>query len=235
MDVVFLLLSAALLLLAVLLLWFVPHLLSQQEKRAAQEAQRLRNMLSDVLGEQEAVARRQMQFGTSVAYLQTQLEELHESWPTTLAELSAQPAELGRTIIEQLDTRLNGLHNQLEHWLHDRQSRLTTLSSQENESWAYLMSLLGTMQDQLGSVGARRRQQLNPPTINAPAAIGGSAVVHDLRDEVESLRSLSEEIAALQWRLRRSVAPTPTAPRNGKSVLQGQIRQVIESNSIEQI
>src|SRR5688572_1813536 len=102
MDLVFLLLSAALLLLAVLLLWFVPHLLNQQERRAAQEAQRLRNMLADVLGEQEAVARRQMQFGTSLAFFQDQLEQMHDQWPSTVEQLSAQPADIGRTIVTHL-------------------------------------------------------------------------------------------------------------------------------------
>ena len=206
MNVVFLLLSAALLLLAVLLLWFVPHLLGQQEKRATQEAQRLRAMLSDVLGEQEAVARRQTQLGTSLSFLQDQLEQMHTVWPNTVAQITAQPANVGGPLMEHLDGRLAALQQQLEGWMGERRTRLSSVSGQENESWAYLMSLLGTMQDQLGEVNRQQRRR-RPTGPSAPVSgIGGSAVVHDLRDEVESLRSISEEIAALQWRLRRSVA-----------------------------
>lgn len=216
MDVVFLLLSAALLLLAVLLLWFVPHLLGQQEKRASQEAQRLRAMISDVLGEQEAVARRQAQLGTSLSFLQDQLEQIHTTWPNTVAQLTAQPAEIGRPLIEHLDGRLGELQRQLEGWMTERRTRLNSIGGQENESWAYLMSLLGTMQDQLGEVSRQnqRGRLIGPAT---PAnGIGGSPIVHDLREEVESLRAISEEIAALQWRLRRSAASTPqNEPSNG--------------------
>ena len=211
MQVVFLLLSAALLLLAVLLLWFVPHLLNQQEQRATQEAHRLRSMLADVLGEQEAVARRQTQFGTSLSYLQDQLEHLHDDWPQTVAQLTVQPNELGQVIMGQLDQRLGSLQQQLEYWMSDRQSRLSNLTAQENESWAYLMSLLGTMQDQLSAVPHSRST-----AASAPAELGGpSLVAHDLRDEVESLRLISEEIAALQWRLRRSVINPAPAKKNG--------------------
>ena len=203
MIVVFLLLSAALLLLAVLLLWFVPHLLGQQERRATQEAQRLRALLSDVLGEQEAVAHRQSQLGTSLSFLQDQLEQMHTSWPATVAQLTTQPVDIGRPLMDHLDLRLGALQSQLEGWMNERRTRLNTVSSQENESWAYLMSLLGTMQEDLGQVNTQRRRPAGP---SAPSGgLGGSPVVADLRDEVESLRMISEEIAALQWRLRRSV------------------------------
>ncbi|ABX05163.1 MAG TPA: hypothetical protein DEF47_16005 [Herpetosiphon sp.] len=214
MQIVFLLMSGALLLLAVLLLWFVPHLLGQQEHRAKQETQQLKALLSDVLGEQEVVARRQAQLGSSLGHLQDQLETLHTSFPATVAKLAAQPADFSRPLIEHLDNRLNNLHCQLDGWMNERRQHSKQVSQQENESWAYLMSLLGTMQDQLGDVSQQRpRRPLREPQ---RVEFGSSAVVEDLRDEVESLRAISEEIAALQWRLRRTVASAskPNHPHN---------------------
>lgn len=208
MTLVFFLLSAALLLLAVLLLWFVPHLLSQQEQRASREALRLRQLLADVLGEQEAVALRQSQLGTSLSYLHDQLEQLHTSWPATVEELVTQPAATSRPLLEQMDQRLVTLQGQLEGWMHDRKGRLQSVSAQENESWAYLMSLLGSMQDQLGVAegrGPRHPGGPRPAADNGGAPADGSRVITDLRDELASLQTISAEVAALQWRLRRTL------------------------------
>ena len=217
MTVVFLLMSAALLLLAVLLLWFVPHLLGQQEKRAIQEAQHLRSLLADVLGEQAAVAHRQAQLGTSLSYLQDQLEQMHTSWPATVAQITAQPVDIGRPLMDHLDQRLGSLQHQLEGWMNERKTRLSNVSSQENESWAYLMSLLGTMQDDLGQVNVQRRRGQLAGSTAPNGGLGGSPIVHSLRDEVESLRLISDEITSLQWRLHRApVAPAKTHS-NGSS------------------
>ncbi|HEY1015597.1 MAG TPA: hypothetical protein VGE07_23005 [Herpetosiphonaceae bacterium] len=205
MTLVFFLLSAALLLLAVLLLWFVPHLLSQQEQRASREALRLRQLLADVLGEQEAVALRQSQLGTSLSYLQDQLEQLHTSWPATVEELVTQPAATSRPLLEQMDQRLISLQGQLEGWMHDRKGRLQSVSTQENESWAYLMSLLGSMQDQLGAVEGRGPRHPAGSRQAEGASADSSRVITDLRDELASLQTISAEVAALQWRLRRTL------------------------------
>src|SRR5687768_4773338 len=63
------------LLLAGLLL-LMPRLLRQQDTRAAEEATRLREMLLDVLSEQEAVTLRQAQIGSSLSAVQEQIEQL---------------------------------------------------------------------------------------------------------------------------------------------------------------
>lgn len=216
MDVVFLLLSAALLLLAVLLLWFVPHLLGQQEQRSKQEAHRLHSLLIDVLGEQEVVARRQSQHSTALGHLQDQLEQMHTSFPSTVAQITAQPADVGAPLIAHLDRRLGELQHQLAGWMHDRQYQLSNVSNQENESWAYLMSLLGTMQEQLGEVSSKQRRSSTLEPSAPRNGIGGSPIVSDLRDEVESLRAISEEIAALQWRLRRTMSTAAKHEANQK-------------------
>lgn len=202
MIIVFFLLSAALLLLAVLLLWFVPYLLGQQERRAAQESQHLRNMLSDVLGEQEAVAMRQSHLGTLLMHLQDQLEHLYESWPSTVEQLVAQPAAVSRPLIEQLDRRIAGLQRQLEQWMDDRKGRIRSVSTQENESWAYLMSLLGTMQEQLSDV-----ELLPDSRAVAPGVTGwsGSALIANLHDDLASLNAIADEVSGLQWRLRSAL------------------------------
>lgn len=76
MPALFIVLGIAVLTLLALLLWFVPHLLQQQAQRASGESDQLRKLLLDVLNEQELVTVRQAQLGTSLAYLQDQLEIL---------------------------------------------------------------------------------------------------------------------------------------------------------------
>src|SRR5215207_7396125 len=76
MTALFVALGIAVLTLLALLLWFVPHLLQQQALRSAGESAQLREMLLDMLSEQEAVTMRQAQLGTSISYLQDQIEHL---------------------------------------------------------------------------------------------------------------------------------------------------------------
>src|SRR5436853_7331140 len=74
MNALFVALGIMVLALLALLLWFVPHLLQQQATRVAGETSQLREMLLDLLNEQEAVPMRQTQLGSSLAQLQEQLE-----------------------------------------------------------------------------------------------------------------------------------------------------------------
>jgi hypothetical protein len=62
--------------LLALLLWFVPHLLQQQATRVAGETTQLREMLLDLLNEQESVTIRQGQLNTSLSSLQDQLSDI---------------------------------------------------------------------------------------------------------------------------------------------------------------
>src|SRR5499433_3026320 len=76
MNALFVALGIMVLALLALLLWFVPHLLQQQATRVAGETTQLREMLLDLLNEQEAVTIRQGQLNASLSNLQDQLTEI---------------------------------------------------------------------------------------------------------------------------------------------------------------
>src|SRR5258706_16127662 len=78
MNALFVALGIMVLALLALLLWFVPHLLQQQATRVAGETSQLREMLLDLLSEQEAVTMRQTQLGSSLSHMQDQLSAMAE-------------------------------------------------------------------------------------------------------------------------------------------------------------
>src|SRR6185295_18019395 len=92
MDALFVALGIMVLALLALLLWFVPHLLQQQATRVAGETSQLRDMLLDLLNEQEAVTVRQNQLGSSLAHLQEQIAGVAQlsRWPQQPDQLAAQ-------------------------------------------------------------------------------------------------------------------------------------------------
>ncbi len=92
MTALFVALGIMVLALLALLLWFVPHLLHQQATRVAGETSQLREMLLDLLSEQEAVTMRQTQLGSSIAHLQDQLSSIAEVGAAQPVR-QAQPAE----------------------------------------------------------------------------------------------------------------------------------------------
>jgi hypothetical protein len=67
MTALFVALGIMVLALLALLLWFVPRLLQQQAVRVSDESAQLREMLLDLLSEQEAVTIRQTQLGAAIA------------------------------------------------------------------------------------------------------------------------------------------------------------------------
>ena len=77
MSALFVALGIMVLALLALLLWFVPHLLQQQATRVAGETTQLREMLLDLLNEQESVTIRQGQLNASLSSLQDQLSDIH--------------------------------------------------------------------------------------------------------------------------------------------------------------
>src|SRR6476646_5105599 len=82
----------------------VPRWLRRQDTHAAQEATRLREMLLDVLSEQEAVTLRQAQIGSSLASMQNQVEKLAVNEP---AALHIAPEALAQAAgVPRLDERL---------------------------------------------------------------------------------------------------------------------------------
>jgi hypothetical protein len=189
MSALFVALGIMVLALLVLLLWFVPHLLQQQAVHVASETEQLREMLLDLLNEQESVAVRQAQLGSSLSNLQMQLERMSLGAPASGA--SAYNAE-------QLDSRVADLQRQIGEWLDGRQQGERARTQQDNESWAYLMSLLASIQERVGSLSQERA--------GAAAGVRAHALLEDLEQEMSHLRSISEDISRLQQRLRQSLS-----------------------------
>jgi hypothetical protein len=196
MSTFFVALGILVLALMALLLWFVPHQLQQQAARVSGETAQLREMLLDLLNEQEAVAMRQSQLGTSLSSLQVRLEALVDAGPGALPQPNqAINHPMNNAAVE---ARLVDVQQQISTWLdgHQQGDRMKTL--QDNESWAYLMSLLAAIQDRVGTLSKDR----------AAGAVGTRAVVllDELEGEMQNLRTISDDIARLQSRLRRSLS-----------------------------
>jgi hypothetical protein len=180
--------------LLALLLWFVPHLLQEQAQRVAGETSLLREMMLDLLSEQEAVTMRQTQLGATLSNLQDQLAGIAEVGVGQAARQAQAAADVG---IQQLETRLTELQSQIQEWAQQRPQESATRSAQDNESWAYLMSLLSAIQDRVGALSRDRA--------SVQAGLQARELLEELEQEMQNLRGISEEIAMLQWRLRRSL------------------------------
>ncbi|NTW02354.1 MAG: hypothetical protein HGA19_13925 [Oscillochloris sp.] len=198
MTALFVALGIAVITLLALLLWFVPHLLHQQAQRSANESARLRDMLLDMLNEQEAVTLRQSQLGSSIAYLQSQLEQIadHTQRAEDYSELVA-PSLADQEALRQLEERISTMQMQIQVWLDTRGKAQRVASTQDNESWAYLMSLLSAIQERVGQISVDRS--------SAQVGIHARTLLDELEQEMLHLRGISEDIATLQWRLRRSL------------------------------
>lgn len=192
----FVALGIAVLTLLALLLWFVPHLLQQQALRTANESAQLREMLLDMLNEQEAVTIRQDKLGTSISRLQEQFEQAVEA-ARSRNETPAVVTTTDPAALANLDERIVALQNQIQTWLDSRGGVSRSRANQDNESWAYLLSLLSAIQDRVGQLSVERT--------NAAVNIHASTLLEELEQEMQNLRGISEDIATLQWRLRRSL------------------------------
>src|SRR5438093_7606686 len=113
MTALFVALGIMVLALLALLLWFVPHLLHQQATRVAGETSQLREMLLDLLSEQEAVTMRQTQLGATLSHLQDQLAGIAEVGAGPAARQGQLAAEAG---VQQLEARLTELQSQIQAW-----------------------------------------------------------------------------------------------------------------------
>lgn len=195
MTALFVALGIAVITLLALLLWFVPHLLHQQALRSASESAKLRDMLLDMLSEQEAVTLRQSQLGTSIAYLQDQLEQMVGVAQRDAQRPEATPAD--QVALRQLEERIGAMQTQIQGWLELRANAQRSNQAQDNESWAYLMSLLNAIQERVG--------QLSTERTNEAVGLQARVLLEELEGEMTHLRSISEDIATLQWRLRRSL------------------------------
>ncbi len=128
MTALFVALGIMVLALLALLLWFVPHLLQQQSANVSYETKRLRDMLLDLLNEQEAVTLRQSQLGTSLMQLRDQIE--------IVAQNSARDTDDGGHSVlafQQLESRLGELQGQIQHWTDERQRIAAGHAAQDNE------------------------------------------------------------------------------------------------------
>ncbi|NWF78609.1 MAG: hypothetical protein HXY37_01000 [Chloroflexi bacterium] len=194
MTALFVTLGIAVITLLALLLWFVPYLLHQQAVNNANEAARLRDMLLDMLNEQEAVTMRQSQLSASIAYLQDQLEQV-----VGAAQRAPAPGQglADQEALRQIETRITAMQSQIQGWLDTRTRAQRHVQVQDNEAWAHLMGLLAAIQERVG--------QLSTERTGVAAGLQARVLLEELEQELAQLRSISDDIATLQWRLRRSL------------------------------
>ncbi len=201
MTALFVALGIAVITLLALLLWFVPHLLHQQSLRNAREAASLRDMLLDMLSEQEAVTLRQSQLSSSIGYLQDQLETI-----VSVAQrepVRGQPALADPAALRQLEERIGAMQGQIQGWLDTRARVQRSAQVQDNEAWSNLMSLLAAIQDRVGKLSTER--------VGSSNGLQARVLLEELEQEMQHLRAISDDIATLQWRLRRSLNERETS------------------------
>jgi septation ring formation regulator EzrA len=194
MTALFIALGIAVITLLALLLWFVPHLFQQQAQRNAKEAAELRNMLLDMLSEQEAVTLRQSQLSSAIAALQRQIEHVVSATPRDQAH--AEPT-VDPSALRQLEERIGAMQTQIQSWLDVRNRVQRNAGLNDNEAWANLLSLLAAIQDRVGQLSVERT--------SASVGLHARVLLEELESEMQQLRSISEDISTLQWRLRRSL------------------------------
>jgi hypothetical protein len=182
------------LLLAALIIWG-PRFLRRLDNRTAEEATRLREMLLDVLSEQEAVTIRQAQIGLSISGMQKELGKLADAEPPTV-QFSAEDLALAAGM-PQLDQRIETIQGQLGSLLDRSSNVIAEQATRDTQSWSNLMSLLATMQDRIASL-SQAVEQPQP-------VVAADRLLEELDSEMQNLRALADEIAGLQWKLRRSV------------------------------
>ncbi len=196
MNALFVALGIMVLALLALLLWFVPHLLQQQATRVAGETTQLREMLLDLLNEQESVTIRQGQLNASLSNLQDQLSDIASAGNRALV-VDQQASRVAESGMQQLEARLGELQGQIKEWADGRQHGVRQRAAQDNEAWANLMSLLASIQERVGTLSQDRASVM--------AGLQAGALLEELEQEMQNLRGISEEIEMLQWRLRRSL------------------------------
>ena len=196
MSALFVALGIMVLALLALLLWFVPHLLQQQATRVAGETTQLREMLLDLLNEQESVTIRQGQLNASLSNLQDQLSDIASTGNRALV-VDQQASRVAESAMQQLEARLGELQGQIKEWADGRQYGARQRAAQDNESWANLMGLLASIQDRVGTLSQDRTSVM--------AGLQAGVLLEELEQEMQNLRGISEEIETLQWRLRRSL------------------------------
>lgn len=197
MTALFVALGIAIITLLFILLWYVPHLLQQQAGRSAREAAQLRDMLLDMLNEQEAVMQRQAQLSAAMTNLQQQLSQLTAMSP------SSATGTVDTAVVRQLEDRITALQQQIQRWIEVRGRQQHQHDVSESEAWANLLGLLAAIQERIAQLSTER-------TLVA-AGLQARTLLEELEQEMAHLRSISEDIATLQWRLRRSLHERETS------------------------
>ena len=192
MAALFVALGIAVITLLALLLWFVPHLLHQQALRSTRAAADLRDMLLDMLNEQETVTKRQTQLSTSIAYLQDQLQQI-----VGVAGQKALGPGDDPVALRLIEERIGTMQHQIQSWLDTRTRVQRSTQVQDNEAWANLMGLLAAIQERVGTLSAERT--------NTSVGLQARVLLEELEQEMLHLHTISDDIATLQWRLRRSL------------------------------
>ncbi len=100
-----------------------------------------------------------------------------------------------REAVDGLDVAVDGEAEQIVALC--RQHGARAKAAQDNEAWSHLMGLLAVIQERVGTLSKDRAQVM--------AGLQAGALLEELEQEMQNLRSISEEIAMLQWRLRRSL------------------------------
>jgi chromosome segregation ATPase len=187
MNVLFVTIGIAIITLLITLLWYVPHLLQRQTLRAASETAVLRDMLLDLLNEQEALHQRQAQLSAGLAYLQQQISGRQET-------AAAEPARIESHELRRIDQRIATLHQEIQSWV--RNPQRSRQHARDNEAWANLLGLLSAIQDRVAELEQRH---------SAAVAPEARVLLNGLEQEMTQLRNISTDIATLQWRLRQSM------------------------------
>lgn len=183
-----------LLLLGLIIL--LPKLLQRSDSRAADEALRLREMLLDVLSEQEAVTLRQNQIGAALTQVNRDVARIADAEQPAVSPLAlAQAAGF-----PQLERRIEALQGQLGTWFEERATVQHSTQVTDAQSWGNLMGLLASMQDRIAVLNNAVTQKAQPQL-----SVANEQLLSDLENEMQQLRGLADEIAGLQWKLRRSV------------------------------
>ncbi len=191
MTALFVALGIAIITLLFILLWYVPHLLQQQAGRSAREAAQLRDMLLDMLNEQEAVMQRQAQLSAAMTSLQYQMKQLGNETPAQTAR------DFDPGVARQLEERITALQQQIQQWIDTRGQQQRQHQLEENEAWINLLSLLSSIQERIAQLANERDTMA--------VTLQTRALLEELEQEMIHLRSISEDIATLQWRLRRTL------------------------------
>ncbi|NBU62982.1 MAG: hypothetical protein EBS29_00505 [Chloroflexia bacterium] len=204
MTALFVALGIMVLALLALLLWFVPRLLQQQAVRVSDESAQLREMLLDLLSEQEAVTIRQTQLGAAIAQLQARFDVV---------------APMGNDTIGMID-RVNQLQQTLQTWAEQRDvAHPSPLDGDAMQTTiTEILTRLDAMQIQLRDtatlvddgvlIGVRQLgERVHAMQLQLETWVETSTQYHG--NEAEILQQLHDQLAAVRARIDTTRATHP--------------------------